>query len=127
MKGFFAAATVLVLGASSATALTAHRAANLNVEAERTAQGAKVTMTGKGWAANARVKLTGTRAPAVAAKQDFGTVSADASGEFKLMKVIPCTTTNMDDARDPVTITATDSATNASVSKKVESGAWVCN
>ena len=127
MKGIYAALTVLALGASSAAALTAHRSASITAEAERTAQGAKVSITGKGWDANARVKLMGTRPPAVAAKQDFGTVSADATGSFKFQKTIGCTTSNMDDARDPVTITATDSATSASVSKKVEAGAWICN
>ena len=128
MKGISRAAltvTVFALTATSVAAM-ARYAASLNVEAERGSQGAALSFVGKGFIPNARIKLTGTRAPGAAAKQDFGMTSADEKGGFKYNKTVPCTTTKMEDAQDPVTVTATDSATNAAVTKKVESGAWVC-
>ena len=128
MKGISRAAltvAAIALTTTSAAAITSF-AASLNVEAEKTPQGASLSFNGKGFDANATILLTGSRAPGARDKQDFGKTKADDKGNFKYSKVAACTTTKMEDAQDPVTVTATDSATKAAVSRKVESGAWVC-
>lgn len=99
----------------------------LNVETERSPQGAKLTFKGKNWAPAARIKVTGTRAPGAAKPQDFGTFSADSTGAFTGRAVAQCSTDNMDvGSAEQVTITATDSATSVKVSSRVQGGAWVC-
>jgi methionine-rich copper-binding protein CopC len=99
----------------------------INVEAERSPQGARLTLKGKGWAPESRVKLTGTRAPGSNGMQELGTYTADAKGEFSERKIVGCSTNRMEDAdANPVTITATDSATGAKATTKVQGGAWVC-
>ncbi len=99
----------------------------LNVEAERSPQGAKLTFKGKGWAPNARVKITGTRAPGSNNLQDFGMFSADSTGNLAGRKVAACSTNSMDDGQnESVTITAADSATGVKITAKVQGGAWVC-
>lgn len=99
----------------------------VSAEAERTPQGARLTLKGKNWPASARIKLTGTRAPGANGTQDFGVADVTEKGEFNLRKTVPCTTTRMDDGQNnPVTITATDSASGVKATTRVEGGAWVC-
>ncbi len=99
----------------------------LNVEAERTTQGARLIFKGKGWAPAARIKITGTRAPGSNGAQDFGTFSADSAGVLAGRKVAACSTANIEDGQnEQVTITAADSATGVKVTQRVQGGAWVC-
>lgn len=117
----------LSLGASAASAFTGQPKPAIQAEAERTPQGARITIKGKNWPANARVKLTGTRAPATNGAQDLGMVDADDKGVFTFRKIVQCTTNRMDDAEnDPVTFTAADSATAVKATSKVDGAAWVC-
>ena len=123
------AIAALALSTTSAIAFAsvAQAKPQLNVETERTAQGARLTFKGKGWGPAARVKITGTRAPGANGAQDFGMYSADSSGSFSMRKIVACTTSNMEDgANESVTVTAADSATGVKVSQKVQGGAWVC-
>ncbi|MBL0171515.1 MAG: hypothetical protein IPP90_12425 [Gemmatimonadaceae bacterium] len=124
--------------AIAALALTAQAAAafasgsnqpkpQLNVEAERTPQGAKLTFKGKNWAPNARVKITGTRAPGSNNAQDFGMFSVDSAGSLSGRKIAACSTPRAEDGQnESVTFTATDSATAVKATARVEGGAWVC-
>ena len=99
----------------------------LNVEAERSPQGARLIFKGKNWAPNARIKIAGSRAPGSNNLQDFGMFSADSAGNLAGRKVSACSTTNMEDGQnESVTFTATDSATSAKVTARVPGGAWVC-
>jgi hypothetical protein len=99
----------------------------LNVEAERTPQGAKLTFKGKNWGANARVKITATRAPGSNNAQDFGMFTADSAGVLNGRKVAACSTTRSEDGQnESVTFTAADSATGVKATARVEGGAWVC-
>jgi hypothetical protein len=98
----------------------------LNVEAERSPQGAKLTFKGKSWPANARVKITATRAPGAANAQDFGMYSADSTGTLNGRKVVACSTTRDEDSNEIVTFTAADSASGVKATAKVNGGAWVC-
>ncbi len=100
----------------------------LKVEAERSPQGARLIFKGKGWAPNAKVKITGTRAPGASAAQDFGMFDADTAGMVTGRKVVGCTTPNMEDGQnETVTVTAVDLAVPASkVTVRVPGGAWVC-
>lgn len=99
----------------------------LNVEAERTPSGARLTFKGKGWAPSARIKITATRAPGSNNAQDFGMFSADSTGVLNGRKVAACSTNRMEDAQnESVTFTAADSASGAKVTTRVEGGAWVC-
>lgn len=123
------AIAALALTTQAAFAVTRDRQPKpqLNVEAERSPQGAKLTFKGKNWAPNARVKINGTRAPGSNNMQDFGMFSADSSGNLTGRKVTACSTTNMEDGQnESVTFTATDSATSVKVTAKVPGGAWVC-
>lgn len=98
------------------------------VEAERTAQGAKLLFKGKGWAPSAKIKITGTRAPGTVAPQDFGTFDADSAGMLNARKVVQCSTQTMEDAQnESVEITAYDLATpTVKLKAKVAGGPWVC-
>jgi len=98
----------------------------LKVEAERTPQGARISLSGKGWAPAARIKVTATRAPGSSTPQDFGMFSADSAGVFQGRKVAGCTTNNEDDAREPVTFTATDSASGTKATSRLDGAAWGC-
>ena len=102
--------------------------AQIAVEAERTPQGARLTFKGKGWAPNARIKITGTRAPGATGSQDFGMFGADDKGELNARKTAACSTPNMEDGQnEQVTFTAVDSAAPTNkASAKVPGGAWVC-
>lgn len=100
---------------------------SLSVEAERTPQGAKLTFKGKNWGANARVKITATRAPGSNNAQDFGMFSADSTGVLNGRKVAACSTTRSEDGQnESVTFTAADSASGVKATSRVEGGAWVC-
>ena len=115
------ALAAIALTATAAFALT-HRQnkPQLTVEAERSAQGARLTFKGTGWSPNARLKLTGTRAPGASGIQDFGMFSADSSGHLTARKIATCSTNNSEDgSREPVTITATDSATGTTGSPQL--------
>ena len=122
------ASAAIVLSTQAALAITVWHQAKpqMNVEAERSPQGAKLTFKGKGWAPSARVKITATRAPGSNNAQDFGMFSADSAGNVAGRKVAACSTTNMDDANEMVTFTAADSATRVKVTAQVQGGAWVC-
>ena len=99
----------------------------LNVEAERTPQGARLTFKGKNWAPSARIKITGSRAPGSNNVQDFGMYSADSAGILNGRKLAACSTNRMEDGQnESVTITAADSATGVKATARVEGGAWVC-
>jgi hypothetical protein len=98
----------------------------IKVEAERTPQGARITLNGKGWAPAARIKVTATRAPGSSSPQDFGMFSADSAGVFQGRKVAGCTTSEQDVATEPVTFTAADSATGTKVTARVDGAAWRC-
>ncbi len=99
----------------------------LNVEAERSPQGAKLTFRGKNWMPSARIKITATRAPGSNNLQDFGMFSADDKGELKGSKVAACSTNRSEDGQnESVTFTAADSATGVKATTRVEGGAWVC-
>ncbi|MCA0376069.1 MAG: hypothetical protein LCH84_10430 [Gemmatimonadetes bacterium] len=118
----------LALATTVAAAHTGQPKPNVSAEAERTPQGAKITVRGKNWPAKARIKLTATRAPGTRNPQDFGMIDADDKGEVRFSVVKQCTTNRMEDAElDPVTFTATDSATGVkATSAKVNGGGWVC-
>jgi hypothetical protein len=121
------AIVALTLSTQAALAITQGKP-QLNVETERSPQGAKLTFKGKGWAPSARIKITGTRAPGSSNNQDFGMFSADAKGELTGRKTQACSTTREEDGQnESVTITAVDSATPANkATAKVPGGAWVC-
>lgn len=100
---------------------------SIAAEAERTPQGARLTVKGKNWPAKARIKLSGTRAPGSNGAQEFGLVDTDEQGAFTFRKTVQCTTSRMEDAeRDPVTFTAADSAGTLKATSRVDGGAWVC-
>ena len=121
------AMVALALSTQAALAITQGKP-QLNVETERSPQGAKLTFKGKGWVPSARIKITGTRAPGSNNTQDFGMFSADEKGELNGRKTQACSTNNNDDGmNESVTITAVDSATPANkATAKVPGGAWVC-
>jgi hypothetical protein len=124
------AVAALAMTAQAALATPKHRQPKpeFKVEAERTAQGAKLLFKGKGWAPSAKVKITGTRAPGTVAPQDFGTFDVDAEGVLNARKTVQCSTQIMEDAQnESVEVTAYDLATPAVKFKaKVAGGAWVC-
>lgn len=117
----------LAVSPTAASAFTGQPKPQLAVEAERSPQGARITLKGKNWAAGARVKLTATRAPASNKAQDFGMADADSMGVFSVRKVVICTTNSQEDgALETVTFTAADSATGIKSTASVRGGAWVC-
>ena len=121
------AALTLTAQAAFATADGGQPKPQINVEAERTPQGARLIFKGKNWAPNARLIIAGTRAPGSNNKQDIGTFSADAKGELNERKLVGCSTNRMEDGQnEPVTFTVTDSASGVKATKRVEGGAWVC-
>jgi hypothetical protein len=121
------AVVALALSTQAALAITQGKP-QLNVEAERSPQGARLTFKGKGWAPSARIKITATRAPGSTSNQDFGVFGADEKGELNARKTAQCSTPNMEDGQnESVTFTAVDSATPANkATAKVQGGAWVC-
>ena len=124
--GLIVAALALTSQAAYAFA-TAQAKPQLNVETERSPQGAKLTFKGKGWTPMGRIKITGTRAPGASAQQDFGMFSADSVGNLNARKVVACSTTSTEDGgNESVTVTAADSATGAKATARVQGGAWVC-
>lgn len=121
------AAVALTASTAMAFARGTQAKPQLTVEAERSPQGAKLTLKGKGWTPMGRIKITGTRAPGTTAMQDLGMYSVDSTGAFTGRKVIGCSTSNMEDGQnESVTITAADSASGVKVQQKVQGGAWVC-
>ena len=121
------AIVALTLTAQAAFAVSQAKP-QLNVETERSPQGARLTFKGKNWAPSARIKITGSRAPGATGTQDFGMFSADEKGELNARKAAACSTTNMEDGQnEQVTFTAVDSAAPANkATTKVPGGAWVC-
>ena len=116
----------IVLSSTVARAITQAKPA-LAVETERSPQGARLTFKGKGWGPNARVGIKASRAPGSNRADDFGLFSADSTGTFTARKVAACSTNNVDDgSNEQVTFTATDSASGAKVTTRVQGGAWVC-
>lgn len=121
------AATAVTLSATAASAFVGQPKPEMKVEGERSPQGARLTFKGKNWPAKARIKLTGSVAPGTNNKQDFGMVDADDQGVVNFRKTVQCSTNNADDAqREPVTITAADSATGVKATARVDGGAWLC-
>jgi len=121
------AISALSLSGTAAGALVGQPKAELKVEAERTAGGARLNFKGKNWPAGARVKITATRAPGTVKPQDFGMFDVDDKGVISLRKTAQCSTNNMEDAQnEPVTFTAVDSASGVKSTSSVEGGAWVC-
>lgn len=121
------AALALTSQAAFATADGGQPKPELNVEAERTPQGARLTFKGKNWTPSARIKITGTRAPGSNNVQDFGMYSVDSTGALAGRKLVACSTNRMEDGQnESVTITAADSASGVKATKRVEGGAWVC-
>jgi hypothetical protein len=121
------AAAALALSATAATALVQPKP-QLSVETERTPQGARITLKGKNWPADARIRITATRAPGSNTPQDFGIIGANDKGEFNERKLAQCSTNNRDDGQlETVTFTAQDSATGVKATAKTRDGfAWVC-
>jgi hypothetical protein len=118
------AALALSTQAAFATVDGSQPKPQLNVEAERTPQGARLTFKGKNWAPSARIKITGSRAPGSTNVQDFGMPTA---GILNGRKLAACSTNRMEDGQnESVTITAADSATGVKATARVEGGAWVC-
>jgi hypothetical protein len=122
------AALALTTTAASAVVDSAQPKPQLSVAAERTPQGARITLKGKNWPANARIKVTASRAPGTNTAQDFGMIDADEKGEFNKRVLAQCSTNNRDDGQlETVTFTAADSATGVKVTAKTSDGfAWVC-
>jgi hypothetical protein len=121
------AVSALTLSANAAGAFSGQPKPQISAEAERSPQGAKLTIKGKNWPAGARVKITGTRAPAANGTQDFGMADASDKGEFTHRKTALCTTNRADDGEStPVTITAADSATGVKATARVDGFSWVC-
>ena len=121
------AAMTLTAQAAFANAGSVQPKPQINVEAERTPQGARLIFKGKNWTPNARLIISGTRAPGSSNKQEIGTFTADAKGELNERKLVGCSTNRMEDAQnEPVTFTVTDSATGVKATKRVEGGPWVC-
>ncbi len=126
VAGVTIAATSLAAGTAGALGDGGQDKPQLKVEAERSPQGARVTLNGKGFNPMARLAITATRAPGSTAQQDFGMIDADSTGKFQLRKVAGCTTTSDDVAREQVTFTAADSATGTKVTVKASGAAWKC-
>ena len=120
------AVAALSLTATASATTDAQPKPSLKVEANRTAQGAKLVLQGKDFPANARIVITATRAPGSNGLQKFGTVTADSTGVFKHSATSQCTTSSMDDAREQVTFTAADSASGAKATFKVDGSSWMC-
>ena len=120
------AATSLAAGTAGAVGDGGQDKPQLKVEAERSPQGARLTLNGKGFSPMAQIALTATRAPGSTAPQDFGMVDADSTGKFQLRKVAGCTTNSDDVAREQVTFTAADSVSGTKVTTKVSGAAWNC-
>jgi len=121
------AVAALTLTATAASAIMGQPKPNLTVEAQRSPEGARLIVKGKNWPANARIKLTATRAPGASQGQDFGMVDTDSAGVLNVRKVALCSTNNADETQiNPVTFTAADSATGVKVTSNVLGGAWLC-
>lgn len=127
MLGPALALTALSLTATVSSAITGQAKPQIMIEAERSPQGARLVMKGKGWPAAARVKLTATRPPGSSKAQDFGMVDADSTGAFNVRKVALCSTNSQEDGTlESVTFTAADSATGVKATAMAKGGAWVC-
>lgn len=120
------AVAAISLAATASATNDAQPKPELKVEAFRSPMGARITLQGKNWPANARIKVTATRAPGTNKAQDFGMISADSTGEFKENATKQCTTDSQDDARENVTFTAADSATGVSTTARVDGSSWMC-
>lgn len=120
------AIAALALAASAFTSPISQKKPSFKVEASRGSVGALITFQGKNWPAEARIKITATRAPGTNVPMDFGYVTVDAKGEFKHRATSQCTTNNSDVASEPVTFTAADSATDVKIAQKVDGSSWMC-
>ncbi len=123
------AAMAIGFSATAATAVTddlTQKKPEISVEAERTPQGAKVSLRGKNWEPNTEVKITGTRAPGSNDPLDLGTAKVNEKGEFRMTKLTQCTTRQVDDTREGVTITVAAAEGDAKADRKIEGNAWWC-
>lgn len=94
----------------------------VSVEAESTAQGAKLAIRGKNWPARVTLTLSASTPPGGSAEVALGTVQSTATGEFRATKLTPCTSSAPSDAKVTITVKAGD----ISASSSIPSDAWVC-
>ncbi len=116
---FFLCAGVLIAASGASQAKP-----DVTVEAERTMQGAKLSIRGRGWPASAAVLLTATRPPGAAADLDLGSAQTNAEGEFRATKLSPCTTRKESDGSASVTIVVR--AGDARAERSITAVSWVC-
>ncbi len=119
---FMLCASVVI--AASGTASNVPDAPALTVEAERTMQGAKLSLRGTGWAAGATVGFTASAPPGATQALDLGSARSNDSGEFRATKLSKCTATTAPDPKAQVTITAT--AGDQRAEQRVDAALWHC-
>ncbi len=99
-------------------------APTLVVQAERTMQGAKISLRGEAWPPRTELTFSGSTPPGATAKLDLGTTMTNAEGAFRATKLSACTTRTAPDAKATVTITA--SAGALSVEATLPAAHWEC-
>ncbi len=118
--GVFFLCAGVVIAASNASAAKP----DITVEAERTMQGAKLSIRGRGWPPRTDVSLSASRPPGANAELDLGSAQTNAEGEFRATKLSKCTTRNESDGAASVTIRARVGDERAERSMTAVS--WVC-
>jgi hypothetical protein len=116
---FFLCAGVLIAASNASSAKP-----DVSVEAERTMQGAKLSIRGRGWPPRTSVTLSATKPPGADADLDLGTTQTNAEGEFRATKLSKCTTRNESDGSASVTIAARAGEVRAEQS--ITAVSWVC-
>lgn len=116
---FFLCAGVLIAASNAAAAKP-----DVSVEAERTLQGAKLAIRGRGWPARTEVTLSATKPPGAEADLDLGTSLTNAEGEFRATKLSKCTTSKESDGAASVTIVARAGELRAE--RSITAVSWVC-
>ncbi len=116
---FFLCAGVLIAASNASTAKP-----DVSVEAERTMQGAKLSIRGRGWPPHTAVSLSATKPPGAEADVDLGVSQTSAEGEFRATKLSKCTTRNETDGSASVTIVAR--AGDVRAEQSITAMSWVC-
>ena len=116
---FFLCAGVLIAASNASSAKP-----DLTVEAERTMQGAKLSISGRGWPPRTAVSLSATKPPGADAGLDLGSAQTNAEGEFRATKLSKCTTRNESDGAASVTILARAGEERAE--RSLTAVSWVC-
>lgn len=117
---------LLLLGAGGGRAAD-RGAPTFSIEGERTPQGAKLALRGTGWPARVAVTLAATTPPGGRGPLDFGTTVTNASGEFRVTKLSPCTTPDAAAAqRATVTITARTADGALAADVNIAALPWAC-